>query len=587
MGFFSRKLAAKAPPQTQITAPSPPSSPDLLPVAPTKKRLSTIVDDDQFSAFEKDDYDDSDDASVDSVPRDDNETSDSDYEEHNHVVLEKDRVPVSQLLVLMGHCGLGNLATSKESLRKISDELLKRTYSLLSNDVKITRLSPTMRKADPQFHDSVIGESQVELIEHLKRTINCILDSSGDPAGALACKKTLFERYGNVKDIIGRGAYGVIKFIDSGKPVAGKGSPNKIYAIKELAKRPPSASKQKETKDQFLDRVISEFILSSTLNNKHITRTLDLMILLPDQATSKASDLYEAVKFCQVMDCTSGGDLFSYCKKSIETHEFLSIDEIDCFIKQITKGVWYMHNHGVAHCDLKLENILIENDCKSGSGARTRMNLKISDFGKSNVVRTKWDLSEQLASASSLPVGSGPYIAPEEYLTSGSLSLIKKDCWALGVIILILFNIRRSFYYGGKSCQLEFYDRELKDTNSKSYGAAYLWHTTEPKLMRCNKYKDPVFGEFVANAMVSSYDAKTKEWSIKRPGKFVPIETMFTRPAQYESGKDSDEDGFEQDDFDIRKYCTYKMLDVEPSTRFSADTLLKSDWLTSVESCGD
>ena len=63
------------------------------------------------------------------------------------------------------------------------------------------------------------------------------------------------------------------------------------------------------------------------------------------------------LKLSQVMRCTSGGDLFTYMttKKDLNGQEIdtVALEEIDCFIKQIARGVWYMHQHGVSHCDLK------------------------------------------------------------------------------------------------------------------------------------------------------------------------------------------------------------------------------------------
>ncbi|OBA19826.1 kinase-like protein, partial [Metschnikowia bicuspidata var. bicuspidata NRRL YB-4993] len=522
-------------------------------------------------------------------------TDDEDYEEHLHVVLERDRLhSVSQLSALMGYCGLGSLV-NKESLKKFANEVLGRTFLLLASGLKIHRLSPTMRQADPRFHDSVIGKHQLELLTLLKNLISRFLDTSGtttSPYDLLQNNKTLLARYGSIKDIIGRGAYGVTRIVDSGEEQGVSGRVKRAYAVKELQRRPQTSTRAAETRDQFIERVISEFILSSTLNNKHVVRTLDLMITLPEKSRLSTCDFHDEVRISQVMDCTSGGDLFHYCKKSITTHEYLSIDEIDCMVKQITKGLWYIHSHGVAHCDLKLENILLENDPHSmrlvNGKRRCRLNLKISDFGKSSVVRTHWDSQEQL-STSNVPIGSEPYMAPEEHTKSSrGISLLKKDCWALGVIVLILFNIRRSFFYksSGNQFQLEFYDTKAGESETKTYGAAYLWQTTEPKSLKLAKYKDAVFGEYVKNAMLSDYDNKSKEWSVRKHGKFIPIETMFDIPLNFLDPKyDDDVDGFEAGDFDLRKYCTYKLLDIDPAKRFDAGDFLKSDWLASAESC--
>ncbi|KAM9894726.1 hypothetical protein OXX79_008514 [Metschnikowia pulcherrima] len=564
------------------------------PAHPQKKRISTVVDDSHFDDFEKDDYENH---SAEERYSDGTESSDDEeYEEHTHILLERDRShSISQLSALMGYCGLGQ-SENKESLKKLANEVSKRTFSLLASGLKIHRLSPTMRSTDPHFHDSVIGEHQLELLNSLKTSIDKFLDTTAEgksPYDLLKNNKTLYDRYGSVKDIIGRGAYGVIRIVDSAEK-QGSSTRSRTFAVKELQKRPSTSTKAQETKEQFIDRVISEFILSSTLNNKHVVRTLDLMITLPEKSRIGNCNLYEEVRVSQVMDCTSGGDLFHYCKKSITNHEYLSIDEVDCMVKQITKGLWYIHSHGVAHCDLKLENILLENDPNSirmvDGKKRCRVNLKISDFGKSSVVRTQWDTSEQL-STSGVAIGSEPYMAPEEHTNAHQgISLLKKDCWALGVIVLILFNIRRSFFFksNGAQCQLEFYDTKEDETDTRTYGAAYLWQTTEAKSLKLGKYKDPVFAEYVKTAMVAHYDSKSKEWSMQKRGKFIPIETMFDIPSHFKDpGYDNDVEAFEKDDFDLRKFCTYKLLDLNPKKRLDAGAFLKSDWLAPVECCGD
>lgn len=613
MGFFSKKKEPKEGslskgssnvsnrPISKSELPSKAKNPQQEPIqndllipskaakTPSTKRVSTIIDDDEHHDFSEDDYDEDD-----NEFSEDYESEDDDYEEHTHAILPRPPVTVSQLSTLMGMCGLG-LHTSKETLNKLANEELKRTFSLLSGGLKITRLPPTMSKSDPHIFDSVVGDPQVSLINELTSRLRSVLDLPQLDSQYLLMQnsKTLFERYGNVKDVIGRGAYGVIKIIDSSNNDSCLGK-NKIYAVKELRRKSATDLKATETNDMFIERVVSEFIISSALNSKHIVRTLDFLLTLPSRNPSSLShDTSEGgIKISQVMECTAGGDFFSYIKRCVAQRKYICIDEIDCMIKQIAKGLWYMHNHGVAHCDLKLENILITYENRGQQNARGKINLKISDFGKSSVVRTMWDTKEQLHPSSGGPIGSEPYLAPEEHLPSKSgISLIKKDCWALGIIILVLFNIRRSFFVGNysDSCLLEYYDSEAHEENSKSYSSSYLWRSTDVKSTSLNKnrrYKDVVFDEYDKTAMLADYDKNTKEWTIQRHGTFLPIETLFNTPI-----RDLDDDAlqrdadFEEDDFILRKYFIYKLLEVNPRYRATVDQLLKSDWLRPVECC--
>lgn len=584
------KLKLLLKPKQQPEVPTQPIS--LAPPTEPKstgpgRRVSTIVEDEQHADFGGDDF--ADDAST-SDSSSDYESEDDDYEDHTHALIARQRASDSQLSALMGLVGLSH---TKETLHKLANEELKRTFSLISSGLKIHRLLPTMSVSDPALVESAVGDAQMELINILTSELNKFMDLLTDldaQYGQVKNNRTLYDRYGNIKDVIGRGAYGVIKLIDPDDNADGFATKNKIYAVKELQRRASTDLKSQETRALFIERAVSEFIISSTLNNKHIVRTVDFLLTLPPLNKSGVpQELSEnTMKISQVMDCTNGGDFFTYIGQVHASGKYISINEIDCMVKQISKGLWYMHNHGVAHCDLKLENILITYETPSPKeGQRGKMNLKISDFGKSNVVRTKWDREEQLQPSSSGPIGSTPFIAPEEYVSSKKgYSLLKKDCWALGVLTLVLFNVRRSYFASksGDVCELAYYDEKDHDDATKSYSSSYLWRTTELKaisLTKNKKYKDEVFDEYVRSAMVADYDKNSREWTIQSPGKFLPIETLFD--ADNEMGEKNSE--FEEDDFVLRKYFIYKLLDINPQTRMSVDMLLRSDWMSSVECC--
>ncbi|PVH16972.1 uncharacterized protein CXQ87_004530 [Candidozyma duobushaemuli] len=557
MGLFSRKDRSKSPkpplsssqtPQKQKShsaSPNPENKPASA-LAPPKPSLPRQISTEHANDFAEDE--------------EDQETDDSDYEPHMHTFLPRDRPSVSQLSTLMGYCGIGS--DSKEGLQKAANEESKRTFSLLDESFKITRLSPTMSRNDKLLEASIIDEAQVSLINRLKEELNAVIDIKGklpEQYSLLQDHKTLHQRYGAVKDVVGRGAYGVIKLIDSGEE-------DRVYAVKELQKR--TQDNKTEPTDKFIDRVISEFILSSALNNKNIVRTVDLMVTLPPIDSTGAS-----LKVNQVMVASNGGTLFAYLKKCVSNKHYVSIDDIDCMIKQIARGLWYMHQHGVAHCDLKLENILIDYDESSiqpgRNGKMARMNLKISDFGKSSVFRTKWDSTEQFWPASNGPIGSEP------------LSVF-------GVLILVLYNVRRHYFCGTSDnfVVTTYYDKASKEEDSRAYGSTYLWKRTDLKPLSHKKYRDSVFDEYVHNAMVADYNSKTQEWTIKKEGSFIPIETLFDKGSDNESDEDdSDEEGFEESDYEIRRLFIYKLLDMNPSTRLTVDDLLSGAWINDVESC--
>jgi 5'-AMP-activated protein kinase catalytic alpha subunit len=85
------------------------------------------------------------------------------------------------------------------------------------------------------------------------------------------------------------------------------------------------------------------------------------------------------------------GELFDYIVEKGRLHE----DEARHFFQQIISGVEYCHRNMVVHRDLKPENLLLD----------SKMNIKIADFGLSNVMRDGHFLKTSC--------GSPNYAAPE------------------------------------------------------------------------------------------------------------------------------------------------------------------------------
>uniref|UniRef100_A0A3B3ZR87 non-specific serine/threonine protein kinase n=1 Tax=Periophthalmus magnuspinnatus TaxID=409849 RepID=A0A3B3ZR87_9GOBI len=71
-----------------------------------------------------------------------------------------------------------------------------------------------------------------------------------------------------------------------------------------------------------------------------------------------------------VMEYASRGELYDYIQERRRVPE----TEARTIFRQITSAVHYLHKNGVVHRDLKLENILLDQD----------LNVKLADFGLSN-----------------------------------------------------------------------------------------------------------------------------------------------------------------------------------------------------------
>ncbi|CAD8189500.1 unnamed protein product [Paramecium octaurelia] len=88
-------------------------------------------------------------------------------------------------------------------------------------------------------------------------------------------------------------------------------------------------------------------------------------ILEIDEIYKESNEIIFIMKYCR------GGTLYSYI---LERKQQFEQSEIKCIMKRLLKGVKHLHKLGIIHRDLKLDNIVLENenDIKS---------IKIIDFG--------------------------------------------------------------------------------------------------------------------------------------------------------------------------------------------------------------
>lgn len=109
-----------------------------------------------------------------------------------------------------------------------------------------------------------------------------------------------------------------------------------------------------------------EQAISSALSHPNICRTRDVL-------------LNERGEMCQIIDYCAGGNL----NRLIATSPERSLDACaaNCFFKQIMRAIVFLHDNGIAHCDLKMENVLL-----TPNGA-----VKVADFGSVQWYGTKMD----------------------------------------------------------------------------------------------------------------------------------------------------------------------------------------------------
>ncbi|KAJ4353774.1 serine/threonine-protein kinase HAL4/sat4 [Didymosphaeria variabile] len=240
--------------------------------------------------------------------------------------------------------------------------------------------------------------------------------------------QTLVQKYGKCQEVVGRGAFGIVRVAH--KTDAKDPKREQLYAVKEFKQRPGESAKK------YQKRLTAEFCISSSMQHPNVINTLDL--LQDDKGT-----------YCEVMEYCSGGDLYTLVLAAGQ----LEVVEADCFFKQLMRGVEYMHEMGVAHRDLKPENLLLT---QHGS-------IKITDFGNGECFRMAWEKEAHMTAGL---CGSAPYIAPEEYVDR-EFDPRAVDVWACGIIYMAMRTGRHLWRQAQKGDD-EFFDRYLEDRKEEA-----------------------------------------------------------------------------------------------------------------------
>lgn len=247
-------------------------------------------------------------------------------------------------------------------------------------------------------------------------------------------------------NILGKGAFAQVKLSKD------KAS-NEQYAVKIINKQSYD-SRQK----QFL---IREVKIMMQISNNNIVNTYDIFDSL-DQ-------LYLVIEYMK------GGELFDF----IADQGHLSEQRASQVMRDIIKGVDYLHDNGIVHCDIKPENIL----CKS---KQWPLHVKLCDFGLANF----YDRYSNNLSTMTALIGTPGYVAPEVVKHEPYGPPV--DMWACGVVLYVMLSGRMPFY-GTDDVQClkrtadgiySFPDREWKNVSSaaKSLVKALLQIKPERRL---------------------------------------------------------------------------------------------------------
>ncbi|AET41617.1 putative serine/threonine protein kinase KIN4 Ecym_8339 [Eremothecium cymbalariae DBVPG len=180
-----------------------------------------------------------------------------------------------------------------------------------------------------------------------------------------------------------------------------------------------------------------------------------------------------------VLQYASGGEFYKYIQKKRRLKEPPACR----LFAQLISGVYYMHHKGLAHRDLKLENLLLDE----------HENLMITDFGFVNEFH-KNDLMKTSC-------GSPCYAAPELVVTARPYEARKADVWSCGVIL-----------YAMLAGYLPWDD---DPENPEGDDIAKLYHYITKSALKFPEYIKPLPRDLLRRILVSNPDTRLSVMEIK------------------------------------------------------------------------
>lgn len=125
-----------------------------------------------------------------------------------------------------------------------------------------------------------------------------------------------------------------------------------------------------------------------------------------------------------IMELLTGGDLL----ENLADMGVYREQEALLIFRQILEAMKYMHENGVVHCDVKMENILLYSPGEIE-------HIKIIDFGMAIKAGAKWQVA-----AESTIMGTPLYMAPEVVKGTRDAFMPPSDMWSCGVLLHILLT---------------------------------------------------------------------------------------------------------------------------------------------------
>lgn len=216
------------------------------------------------------------------------------------------------------------------------------------------------------------------------------------------------SRYANkpaYKKLLGEGTFGIVE-LHQCKPVCTNNTCNDCYIVKHMITTSKNYFKLfNREKQERIVKFYKEYEIGILLDHKNIRRTLDINM----------DSNYIIFEDCK------GIDLLDYANE----YKIQNTRHLVSYFYQILDAVNYLHNIGIAHLDLKLENIVVNPDTNV---------VKLIDFGEACFFKDQKNNKHLFSDLR----GTVQYLPPECVDFMGFHG-DKTDVWCCCIILYNLF----------------------------------------------------------------------------------------------------------------------------------------------------